>query len=78
MKGIIGKAGLVLGGIGLGILLVGKLYEKIRKDYNQLVDQHNNLVDFVDNHDFYKKECQKVSHSSDGVYRVDFRAFAKK
>ena len=41
MKENIGKAGLVLGGIGLGILLVGKLYEDIRADYNELVDKHN-------------------------------------
>ena len=52
MKGIIGKAGLVLGGICIWILLVGKLYENIRKEYNQLVDKHNDLVDFVDNYDF--------------------------
>lgn len=31
MKENIGKAGFVLGRIGLGILLVGKLYEDIRR-----------------------------------------------
>lgn len=38
MKGIISKLGLLLGGVGLGILSVCALYETLRKDYNQLVD----------------------------------------
>lgn len=74
MKGVIGKLGLVLGGVGLGILSVGVLYETLRKDYNQLVDKYNELSDFVDKHDFYEKGVeQSVSKVSDFVYRVDFR-----
>lgn len=72
MKENIGKAGLVLGGIGLGILLVGKLYEDIRVDYNELVDKHNDLVDFVDSHDFYAKVHPKILRTSENVYKVDF------
>lgn len=78
MKESIGKAGLVLGGIGLGILLVGKLYEDIRADYNELVDKHNDLVDFVDTHDFYKKAKSSFSYTKDGVYQVDFRNYGCK
>lgn len=74
MKGIISKLGLLLGGVGLGILSVGALYETLRKDYNQLVDKYNELSDFVDKHDFYEKEIEpSVSKVSDFVYRVDFR-----
>lgn len=73
MKGIISKLGLLLGGVGLGILSVGALYETLRKDYNQLVDKYNELSDFVDKHDFYEKGVeQSVSKISEYVYKVDF------
>ncbi len=72
MKETIGKAGLVLGGIGLGILLVGKLYEDIRADYNELVEKYNDLSDFVDSHDFYAKVHSKILRTSENVYKVDF------
>ena len=73
MKGIISKLGLLLGGVGLGILSVGALYETLRKDYNQLVDKYNELSDFVDKHDFYEKEIEpSVSKISEYVYKVDF------
>lgn len=72
MKENIGKAGLVLGGMGLGILLVGKLYEDIRADYNELVEKYNDLSDFVDSHDFYTKVHPKILRTSENVYKVDF------
>jgi hypothetical protein len=42
------------GAIGLG-LYVGN---EIRKEYNKTVAENNYLRDFIDTHDFYKKEAE--------------------
>ena len=47
------------GGLSIGILLTGKLYTSLRKDYNRIVDKHNKLVDFIKTHDFYEKQEDK-------------------
>ena len=45
----------ILGGglvLGIGAYVVNE----VRKEYNNTVNENNYLRDFIDNHDFYKKE----------------------
>lgn len=46
---------LFAGGIGFGVCLVGMVYEKMRKEHNDLVKKYNEHVDFIEKHDFYAK-----------------------
>jgi hypothetical protein len=48
------NAGLVTLGVGLGIGIVGKLYNDLVKDYNNLTEKTNRFADFINTHDFYE------------------------
>jgi hypothetical protein len=40
------------------------MYEKLRKDYNNLVDKSNEYADFIDKHDFYKREDETIYYGN--------------
>lgn len=51
----------IIKGIGIGGTIGLGLYvgNEIRKEYNKTVAENNYLREFIDTHDFYKKEAEK-------------------
>lgn len=48
----LGKALLLTAGVGLGAYVI----HEVAKEYDDTVDKYNELIDFVNNHDFYEKK----------------------
>lgn len=51
------------GAIGLGLYVTNE----VRKEYNKTVAENNYLREFIDTHDFYKKEAEKRITTTSGT-----------
>lgn len=61
---------LFAGGIGFGVCLVGMVYEKMRKEHNNLVKKYNEHVDFIQKHDFYTKPKEELTPKKPKMVKV--------